>query len=140
MSKKINNTEVNFSFKEKFCRKVVTGQIRLRLHDWCPIIRVARNLPAGSYSIEKQAGVNDNLNPTEGHYFNFWYDSFVVKIHPLSLLVHSFAKLIQFLKLASHTLLTMHSRTESKDFSHPNEEGGERCEGKLTKDIEKCKT
>ena len=69
--KKINNTEVNFSFKEQFCRKVVTGQIRLRLHDLCPIIRVARNLPARSYSIEKQAGVDEDLSPTEGHYFNF---------------------------------------------------------------------
>ena len=140
MSKKINNTEVNFSFKEQFCRKVVTGQIRLRLHDSCPIIRVARNLPARSYSIEKQAGVDEDSSPTEGHYFNFWSDSFVVKIHPLSLLVHSFAKLIQFFKLVSYTLLTMQSRTESKNSGHPNEEGGERCEGKLTKDIEKCKT
>ena len=140
MSKKINNTEVNFSFKEQFCRKVVTGQIWLRLHDSCPIIQVARNLPARSYSIKKQPESDDNLSPTEEHYFNFWSNSFVVKIHPLSLLVHSFAKLIQFFKLASYTLSTMHSRTEFKDSGHPNEEGGERCEGKLTKDIEKCKT
>ena len=55
-----------------------------------------------------------------GTLFHFLIWLFFVKNPPLSLLVYSFAKLIQYFQLISYTLLTMQSRTESKNFSHPS--------------------
>ena len=39
---------------------------------------------------------------------------------PLSSLVHSFAKLVLYFQLVSHTLSTMQSRAQSKNSGHPN--------------------